>query len=75
MAAKMAVYNNKYKKIFSETGKLQEFACKILFYWFLNYKHYPCNIPVKLLIHHSEFDKFKMASRVVPDMFYNPSNL
>ena len=56
MAAKMAVYNKKYKKIFPETGTLQEFACKILFYWFLNYKHYPCNITVMLLIHLSELD-------------------
>ena len=30
MAAKMAVYNKKYKKIVPETGKLQEFACKII---------------------------------------------
>ena len=36
MAAKIAVYNEKYKKIVHETGKLQEFACKILFYCFLN---------------------------------------
>ena len=36
MATKMAVNNKKYKKIFPETGKLQELACKILFYWFLN---------------------------------------
>ena len=64
MAAKMAVYNEKYKKIFPETGK-------ILFDWFLNYKHYPCNIPVMVFIHHSEFDIFKMASRMVPDKFYN----
>ena len=30
MAAKMAVYYKKYKKIFPETSKLQRFACKIL---------------------------------------------
>ena len=32
MAAKMAVYYKKYmyKKIFTETGKLQGFACKML---------------------------------------------
>ena len=36
MAAKMEVYNKKYKKIFPETVKLKEFACKILFYWFFN---------------------------------------
>ena len=30
MAAKMADYYKKYKKIFPETGKLQGFACKML---------------------------------------------
>ena len=30
MAAKMAVYNKKYKKIFPETGMFQEFACIFL---------------------------------------------
>ena len=30
MAAKMADYYKKYKKIFPETSKLQGFACKIL---------------------------------------------
>ena len=68
MAAKMAVYNKKKKKILPETSKLQKFACTIYFTDF----HYPLNIPVMLLIHHSEFDIFKMASRMVPDKFYNP---
>ena len=71
MAAKMAVYNKTYKKIVPETGKLQEFACKIILLIF-ELKPYPCNIPVMLLIHHSECDIFKMASRMVPDKFYNP---
>ena len=31
MAAKMSVYYTKYKKNFPETGKLQGFACKMLF--------------------------------------------
>ena len=30
MAAKMAVYHKKYKKIFPETDKVQGFACKML---------------------------------------------
>ena len=30
MAAKMAVYYKKYKKVSPETGKLQGFACKML---------------------------------------------
>ena len=72
MAAMMAVNNKKYKKIIPETGKLQEFACKILFYLFLNYKHHPLNVPVILLIHHSEYDILKVASRMLPDKFYSP---
>ena len=30
MAAKNGIYYKKYKKIFPETGKLQEIACKML---------------------------------------------
>ena len=30
MATKMAVYHKKYKKLFPETDKVQEFACKML---------------------------------------------
>ena len=30
------------------------------------------NIPVMQLMHHSEFDIFKMVSRMVADKFYNP---
>ena len=29
-----------------------------------------CNIPVMQLMYHSEFDIFKMASRLVEDTFY-----
>ena len=35
-------------------------------------RHHPCNIPVMQLMHHSEFDIFKMASRMVVDKFYKP---
>ena len=31
-----------------------------------------CNIPVMQLMHYSEFDIFKMASRMVADKFYKP---
>ena len=34
--------------------------------------HHPCNIQVMQLMHHSEFDMFKMASRLVDDKFYKP---
>ena len=35
-------------------------------------RHHPCNIPVMQLMHHSEFDIFKLASRLVDDKFYKP---
>ena len=57
------------KKIFSETGKLHGFACEIFILLILEL-HYRCNIPVMLFMHHSEFDIFKMASRIVADKFY-----
>ena len=66
MAAKMAIYYKKYKKIFPETGKLQGFACKMLLLLILEL-HHPFNIPVIQLMHYSEFDIFKMASRTVAD--------
>ena len=72
MAAKMAVYYKKYKKIFPETGNLQGFNAKCWFYWFLSYRHYPCNIPVMQLMHYSKFDIFKMASRIIADKFCKP---
>ena len=72
MAAKMAVYYKRKKKIFPETDRLRGLHAKCLFYWFLKYKHYRCNIPVLLFIHHSEFDIFKMASRILADTFYKP---
>ena len=58
-------------RIFPETGKLQRFACKMPILLILEL-HYPCNIPVMQLMHYSEFDIFKMASKRVADKFYNP---
>ena len=72
MADKMAVYDNKYEKIFPETGKLQGFAYKMLIVLILELQHYRCNIQVMLFMHHSEYDIFKMASRIVADKFYKP---
>ena len=62
----------KYKKIFPETDKLQGFACKMLIFWILNYRHHPCKISVMLIMYHSEFDIFKIASRLVSGKFYIP---
>ena len=39
---------------------------------YLSNRHHHCNIPVMQLMHHSEFDIFKMASRMVADKFYKP---
>ena len=75
MAAKMAAYYKEYEKIFPETGKLQGFAYKMLILLILElqtYKHYRCNIQMMLFMHHSKFDIFKMASRMVADKFYKP---
>ena len=67
----MAIHYKKYKKIFPEAGKLQGFACKMLILLILEL-HHPCNIPVMQLMHHSEFDIFKMVSRLVADLIYKP---
>ena len=69
MAAKMAVYYNKYEKFFPETGKLPGFAFKMLIFLFLNCKHYRRNIQVMLFMHQLELDIFKMASRMAADKF------
>ena len=52
----------------------RDLHAKCLFYWFFNYRHHPCNIPVILFMHHSDFDKhvFNMASRLVSTKFYKP---
>ena len=72
MAAKMAVYYKKYKKIFPKLANSRDLHVKCWFYWSLSYRLHPCNIPVMQLMHHSEFDIFKMASRMVADKFYKP---
>ena len=39
---------------------------------FLSFRHHPYNVPVMQLMHHSAFDIFKMAFRMVADKFYKP---
>ena len=53
-------------------ANFRDLYAKCLFYWFLNYKHYRCNIPMMLFMHHSEFNIFKMASGMVANMIYKP---
>ena len=72
MAAKMAVYYKKYEKFSLRLTNSIDSHVKCGFYWFLSYRHHPCNIPVMQLMHHSKFDIFKMASRMVADKFYKP---
>ena len=72
MAAKMAVYYKNIIKFSLRLANSTELHAKCVVYWFLSYRHHPCNIPVILLMHHSEFDIFKMASRLVADKFYKP---
>ena len=71
IAAKMAVYYKKYEKIFTETGKLQGFAYKMLILLILEIQ-YRCNIQVMLFMHNLEFVIFKMASKMDADKFYKP---
>ena len=69
MAAKMAVYHKKYKKIFPETYKVQGFACKMLILLSLELQTSSlwsqwCN--------HSAFGILKMASKIVANKFFKP---
>ena len=68
----MAVYYKKYKKISPYTGKLEGFACKMLILLPLELQSSSCNIAVMQTMHHSEFDIFKMAVRMLADTFYKP---
>ena len=72
MATKMALYYKNMRKSSLRLANSRDLHTKCLFYWFLNYKHYRCNIQVMLYMHHSEFDIFKMASRMVANKFYKP---
>ena len=72
MAAKMAVYYKNIRKFSLRPANSRELPAKCWFYWFLSNRHHPCNIPVMQLMHHLEFDIFKMASRLVADKFYKP---
>ena len=68
MADKMAVYYKTNEKIFPETGKILRIAYQMHILLILEL-HYRCNIQAMLFMHHSEFDIFKMASRMVADKF------
>ena len=71
MAAKMAVYNKNIRQLSLRLVSFKNLHAKFYLTDF-ELKHYPCNIPVMLLIQHSECVIFKMASMMVPDKFYNP---
>ena len=72
MAIKMAVYYKNIRKFSLRPTNSKDLHVKCWFSWFLSSRHHPCNIPVMQLMHHSEFDIFKMASRMVADKFYKP---
>ena len=76
--------NIKIKKECRQSGRqngslLQEYSLKptnsrdlhaqCWFNWFWSYRHHPCNIPVMQLMHHSEFDTFKISSRLVANLW------
>ena len=69
MAAKMAVYHKKYKKIFPETDKVQGFACKMLILLILELQTSSLR---SQLCYHSAFNIFKMASKIVANKFIKP---
>ena len=69
MAAKMAVYHKKYKKIFPETDQVQGFACKMLILLILELQ---TSFLWSQWCYHSAFDKFKMASKIVANKFFKP---
>ena len=72
MAAEMAVYYKNIRKFPLRPANSRDSYTKCWFYWFLRYSYHPCNIQVMQLMHYSEFDIFKMASRLVADKFYKP---
>ena len=69
MAAKMAVYYKHMGKFPTRPANSMDLHVKSWFYWVLSYGHHPCNIPV---MHHLEFDIFKMAPIMIADTFYKP---
>ena len=69
MAAKMAVYHKKYKKIFPETNKVQGFVCKILILLILELQ---TSSLWSQWCYHSAFVIFKMASKIVAIKFFKP---
>ena len=69
MAAKMAVYHKKYKKLFPETDKVQEFACKMLILLILKLQ---TSSLCSQWCYHSAFYIFKMASKIVANKFFKP---
>ena len=69
MAAKMAVYYKKYKKIFPETDKVQGFACKMLILLILELQ---TSSLWSQWCFHLVFDIFKMASKIVANKYFKP---
>ena len=69
MAAKMAVYHKKYKKIFPETDKVPGFACKMLILLILELQ---TSSLWSQWCYHSAFNIFKMASKIVANKFIKP---
>ena len=69
MAAKMAVYYKKYKKIFPETDKVQGFACKMLILLILELQ---TSSLLSKWCYHSAFDIFNMASKIGANEFFKP---
>ena len=69
MAAKMAVYYKKYKKIFPETDKVQGFAWEMLILLILDLQ---TSSLWSQWCYHSAIDIFKMAFKIVANKFFKP---
>ena len=67
----MAVYNKNIRKSSLRLVSFKHLHANFISLIF-ELQTLSCSIPVMLLIHHSENDIFKMASRMVPDKLYNP---
>ena len=72
MASKMAIYYKKNIRKFSlRPANYRDLHVKMLILLIL-VLHHPCNIQMMQLMHYSDFDMFKMASRMVAEYFYKP---
>ena len=69
MAAKMAVYHKKFKKIFPD-WQSPGICMQTAYFTDSWITDIILVIPVMLFMHHSAFDIFKMVSKILADQFF-----